>query len=107
LAWLEYYVQLQKCLVANSAEEALQKIKPIAIELKKLAIWEKEGKIKGDGSVDSRGFQHIELLDESIGRELRQMELVIFYEIDECAPLDEYYPEFAPDYKPVKNRKTK
>lgn len=109
MVWLEYHLQLHKCLIANSAEEAYQKIKPIAKELKKLALWEKEGKIKGDGHIDPRGFQDIQLIDESIEPELRQMQLIYIFEMDECAPLDEYYPDLyddnEDDSEPVKNKK--
>lgn len=104
---LDYYIQLHKCLVANSVKEASEKIKPIAAELRKLALWEKEGKIKtvdDDADVNELGFQHIELIDDSIGPEIRRMQLVDFYEvnIDDFRPY--LYPEYEPDYKPAKNK---
>lgn len=102
----EYYVQLHKCLVANSAKTALQKIKPVVAELKRIAQWEKEGKIRGE-DVDSRGFQYIKVLDDSVEPKLNAMDLVICFETDEIV-----YPEDQAFYAKVeaererKERKT-
>lgn len=103
---LEYYIQLHKCLVANSVKEAAEKIKPLAAELRKLALWAKQGKIKtvGDGKIDANGFQHIEVVDDSIGPEIREMDLIIFFEIDLDYIEPGLYPELEPDYKPAKSK---
>ena len=63
--WLEYSVQIHKCLIADSITEAVEKIKPVAAELERLASWEKEGKITSFGSVDRMGFLDIKLNDDS------------------------------------------
>ncbi len=104
---LDYYVQIQKCLIANSIQEAYKKIKPTAKELRKLALWEKEGKIKAIEGEDITplGFLNIEVIDDSIGPEIRQMQLVTFYEIEIDGNITPgLYPELEPDYEPAKRK---
>jgi len=88
---------LCRCLVASSIKEALEKIKPVAAELEKLARWEKEGKIESFGNVDSHGFLNIKLNDDSIGPELRSMKLVLVQEFDELFDDEECHPELSTD----------
>lgn len=95
--WLEYSLQLHKCLVASSIKEATEKIELIAAELEKLASWEAEGKIKSFGDVDGKGFLGIQLIDDSIGPELRAMTLVLINEFDEVFDDETCYPELFED----------
>jgi hypothetical protein len=91
---LEYSVQLHKCLVADSMDEATKKIKLIAEEFQKLEVWEKDGKIKVVDDLDKLGFKGVYVTDDSIVPEIRRMQVVTYQEIDLFYIQTDLYPEF-------------
>jgi hypothetical protein len=81
-------------LVANSIEEAARKTKLMAEEFQKLEAWEKEGKIEIGHEFDKLGFKDLQVIDDSIGPEIRRMQVVTYQEIDLFYVETSLYPEF-------------
>jgi hypothetical protein len=89
---LQYYIQVHKCLTADSISKASEKIRQIAAEFAQLEIWEKEGKIKTFGPVNALGFLCLQVIDDSVGAKLRSLSLIMMQELDEIVD-ESLYPE--------------
>jgi hypothetical protein len=79
--------------VVASLEEVASKTKQIAAEFQKLEAWEKQGKINVDGEFDKLGFKGLDVIDDSIGPEIRRMQVVTYQEIDLFYVQTDRYPE--------------
>lgn len=79
--WHDYEIVWHNLIVADSLQEALERVEEIHKELKLLAQWEKEGKIRGELMESSPSMQRIvvEEIEEDtmgVGKQLRKMEIV-------------------------------
>ena len=89
--WYDYEIHWHNYIVADSLQEALEQVEEIHKELKLLAQWEKEGKIKGELIESSPSMQRIVVEDikeitDGVGKQMRKMKVVSAREWEE----DEY-----------------